>query len=75
MTRYEPTRLYCLRCEEQPEYFHEMPAPHLVTPDGAHIEMYDPEALEYWCPQCGTRATWGSEIEEDRRKPHRGGRR
>lgn len=67
--RYEPTHLYCLNCEQQPEYFYEAVAPHLVTADGTHIEMYDAENLRYQCCQCSAPAVWGCGVREDRRKP------
>lgn len=62
---YEDNRLYCVRCEEQPDYFHEVMAWQVnrVAPDGTHIEQKDGEVLEYQCPQCDSRADWGFWLE------------
>lgn len=62
--RYDEGRLYCPRCETQPDYFHEVMAWQVnrVTPDGTHIEVKDGEVQEYWCSQCDDRARWGWEL-------------
>lgn len=66
MTRYEEDRLHCLRCKEQPEYFHEAMAWQVnrVTPDGSMIEQKDGEVLEYTCPECHGPAEWGHDIKD-----------
>ncbi len=59
--QYEQDRLYCLTCETQPDYFHEVIAWQVnrVQPDGTQIELKDAEVLEYRCPQCDGPANWG----------------
>lgn len=61
---YEDGRLYCLRCETPPDYFHEVMAWQVnrVMPDGTLIDMKDGEVQEYCCPQCDDRAKWGWEL-------------
>jgi hypothetical protein len=64
---YDETRLYCVRCAVQPEYFHEVMAWQVnrVEPDGTLIEQKDGEVLEYSCPECDSRARWGWELKSE----------
>ncbi len=75
--RYEPNRLYCLRCDEQPDYFYKVldRQGNLVMPDGTTVAGRDLEVLEYRCTECDGIATWGCDVKEDRRKPSRSGGR
>jgi hypothetical protein len=67
VTEYEEDRIYCLRCNEQPDHFLErnpeewMP----VNPDGSSLDQRTLEDLEYQCPSCNGPAYWGSLIPEN----------
>ena len=69
MMRYEESRLYCLSCKEQPDYFQEVVAWQVnrVTPAGTLIDVKDGEVLEYRCPQCYGPADFGDSAERDAR--------
>ena len=61
--RYERDRLYCTTCTKQPEFFRETIhwQVNVVRPDGKQVSTDDGD-LEYECPQCGTSASWSSEL-------------
>jgi hypothetical protein len=63
MTQYEDDRLYCLRCDEQPDHFLQGMAEHVsrVSPEGALLEPEEEEhyVTEYRCPTCEGEAEWG----------------
>src|SRR5262249_27430547 len=71
MTRtvaYDEDRLYCPRCEEQPDHFLEEMSEHVspVAPDGGLFEPQEERlyVAGYRCPTCGHEAEWGHVLND-----------
>jgi hypothetical protein len=60
---YKSDRLYCTACREQPASFREVVhwQINVVSPHGELLYTDDGQ-VDYECPQCRGKASWGHEL-------------